>query len=157
MGFVLRDMTESDILQVVSIEKQSFVTPWSEYAFQCELKNKDRAVWQVLAPERAPEVVVGYSGYWRILDEAHINNIAIKKDHRGRRLGRKLMEETIKRAISQGLLNITLEVRESNYIAISLYESLGFNCVGIRKGYYADTGEDALIMWLYVREKEGGI
>jgi ribosomal-protein-alanine N-acetyltransferase len=142
-------MTESDIPQVMEIEKQSFTLPWSKQSFQDELKYKERTVYLVAAEETEQDLVLGYCGYWKIVDEAHITNIAVRKDFRGRHLGRQLMEEIIDSAISHGMLHVTLEVRRSNAVALALYKSLGFACVGARKGYYSDTGEDALIMWLY--------
>ncbi|MDR1204844.1 MAG: ribosomal protein S18-alanine N-acetyltransferase [Peptococcaceae bacterium] len=142
-------MTEKDIPQVAEIEKQAFTLPWSEHSFQNELKYKERTVYLVVAGAAAPDYVLGYCGYWKIIDEAHITNIAVRNGFRGRHLGRRLMEKIIDSAISHGMLHITLEVRVSNFVALALYESLGFTCVGSRKGYYSDTGEDALIMWLY--------
>jgi ribosomal-protein-alanine N-acetyltransferase len=147
-------MTERDIPQVAEIERQSFTLPWAESAFQNELQYKERSVYLVAVDEAERDLVLGYGGYWKIVDEAHITNVAVRKDYRGRRLGRKLMEEIIRSAISNGMLHITLEVRTSNSVALALYESLGFACVGARKGYYSDTGEDALIMWLCADGRE---
>ena len=152
MAFVLRDMTEKDIDQVEVIENEAFSIPWSIESFRDELKDKAMKVYQTLISEDAPQEVLGYSGYWNIVGEAHITNVAIKKKFRGKGFGRLLMEETIKSALALDLKKMTLEVRVTNQVAINLYTSLGFVCCGIRKGYYYDTGEDALIMWLYVDE-----
>jgi ribosomal-protein-alanine N-acetyltransferase len=93
------------------------------------------------------ETVVGYGGMWFIIDEAHVTNIAVHPDYRQRKIGEMIVQEMIKTAKENGINGMTLEVRVSNTAAINLYKKLGFVDYGIRKGYYADTGEDALIMW----------
>ena len=91
--------------------------------------------------------MIGYGGMWLILDEAHITNIAVHPEHRRRGVGRLLMETLMKEAVILKMERMTLEVRVSNKAAISLYKSLGFEEGGIRKGYYSNDREDALIMW----------
>ena len=90
--------------------------------------------------------VVGYGGMWFIVDEAHVTNIAIAKAHRGRGLGKLLMETMLQFAADSGMAFMTLEVRRSNEVAQNLYRSHGFVDVGYRKRYYEDNHEDALIM-----------
>jgi ribosomal-protein-alanine N-acetyltransferase len=92
--------------------------------------------------------IVGYIGFWKIIDEGHITNIAVHPDFRGLGYGRELIAAMILKAKEMELIAITLEVRKSNKAAISLYESFGFVSSGIRKKYYSDNNEDALIMWL---------
>lgn len=130
--------------EVLAIERASFVTPWTRQGFVFELLHNECARYIVaLVAGR----VVGYAGIWVLLDEAHLTSIAVHPEWRGRGLGRALMEEMLALARSLGVRAMTLEVRPSNLPARRLYASLGFEERGRRKGYYADTGEDALIMW----------
>lgn len=141
---VVRPMTAEDISAVVEIEKESFATPWTPHAFRLEMKNS-------AAMYRVVEVggrVAAYGGMWLILDEAHVTNIAVHPDFRGRHLGRKIMDVIMAEARQRKMLRMTLEVRRQNHVAIDLYKKLGFLLAGIRPGYYQDTGEDALIMWV---------
>jgi len=91
--------------------------------------------------------VVGYAGMWLILDEAHITNVAVHPGYRRNKIGRSLMLEIIRRAALMGINRMTLEVRPSNAPARRLYTALGFEERGLRKRYYTDTNEDAIIMW----------
>lgn len=136
-----------DIPQVVAIEKVSFPTPWSPYAFACELQDNDFAYYLVLTPVDEPSTVVGYGGMWIIIDEAHITNIAISPAYRGKALGEFLMNGMIGLARKKRIMRMTLEVRVSNHTAKRLYDRMGFMSAGIRPGYYMDTNEDAIIMW----------
>lgn len=147
MEFTLRPMVMEDIPQVVTIEKKSFPTPWSPYAFACELSDNDFAYYLVVNPAQDPKTVVGYGGMWLIIDEAHVTNIAITPAYRGKALGELLLRGMIELALSKNILRMTLEVRPSNLPAQKLYNRLGFKAAGIRPGYYADTNEDAIIMW----------
>lgn len=90
---------------------------------------------------------IGYAGMWTIMDEAHITNIAVRGAYRGRKLGEKLLDELMSTAAYLGMERMTLEVRVSNSIAQRLYQKKGFESAGLRKGYYSDNGEDAMIMW----------
>lgn len=136
-------MSTEHVDSVWEIEKQSFSSPWSRESFEMELLN-DHARY-VVALEGGQ--VIGYAGYWRIFDEAHVTNVAIRKERRGIGHGRRLMCELIALAGAEGVGAMTLEVRASNLTAIHLYESLGFVSAGIRPGYYEDNGEDAVVMW----------
>jgi ribosomal-protein-alanine N-acetyltransferase len=147
MKYLLRLMNVKDIPQVVDIEKQSFPTPWSAYAFNCELADNDFAHYLIVTRADHPEQVLGYGGMWIIIDEAHITNIAINKEYRGQKLGEFLMQGMFSLALQKGAVRMTLEVRPSNDIAKKLYKKMGFKAAGIRPGYYVDTNEDALIMW----------
>ncbi len=143
-------MEEQDIPAILQVEHASFSIPWTEDAFFNELQENKFAVYLVIEVE---EKVVGYVGTWIIIDEAHITNIAILPDYRGKRLGEKLLSEMIKTAIQLGAKTMTLEVRISNEVAKQLYRKFGFKDGGIRKGYYTDNQEDALIMWVNFNEK----
>lgn len=151
MNYSLRPMLMEDIPQIIAIEKQSFPTPWSAYAFTCELCDNEFAYYLVLTAENDPSNVVGYGGMWIIIDEAHITNIAVSPEYRGRMLGEHLMTGLMELAISKKVERMTLEVRVSNDRAQRLYKRLGFKPAGIRPGYYIDTNEDALIMWRELR------
>ncbi|MBI4830052.1 MAG: ribosomal protein S18-alanine N-acetyltransferase [Candidatus Lindowbacteria bacterium] len=128
---------------VLDIERQSFKTPWSKFAFIHEMRF-EKSVFKVV---KVGERLVGYGGFWHILDEAHISNIAIHPDYRRKGLGRKLLTHLLEEAVARGALKATLEVRRSNIAAQKLYESFGFRVITVRKHYYSDEGEDALIMW----------
>lgn len=138
------EMLPEHLSQVEEIEKVSFPTPWSLSAFLYEITQNDFAHYIVAM---SGGEVLGYGGMWLILDEAHITNVAVRKDSRMKGIGRALMLEIIRRAILMGTNSMTLEVRPSNTAARNLYTSLGFKEKGRRKRYYTDTGEDAIIMW----------
>ena len=141
---IVRPMLISDLAAVLEIERTSFSVPWSLEAFKAELKDNEYARYLCLELNGQ---VIGYMGLWFILDEGHITNIAIAPNHRGLRWGEFLMRSVIAEMVEQGMERMTLEVRVSNSPAQSLYKRLGFATAGVRKGYYADTGEDAMIMW----------
>ncbi|MDK2822707.1 MAG: [ribosomal protein S18]-alanine N-acetyltransferase [Clostridia bacterium] len=153
---LLRKMELGDVPQVVEIEKLSFPTPWSPYAFSCEILDNNFAYYLVVIPKDDQDKIIGYGGMWVILDEAHITNIAIAPEHRGKRLGEILLQNLMEMALKKGAERITLEVRVSNTSARKLYERLGFKAAGLRKGYYVDANEDAVIMWKDLREKASG-
>lgn len=146
-GVHLRKMQLGDIDQVVEIEKQSFPTPWSTFAFTCEILDNNFANYLVLTPENDRSCIIGYGGMWIILDESHVTNIAISPSYRGKGLGEYLLRQMIVTALAKGAEKMTLEVRVSNTNAQKLYKRLGFEAAGIRKGYYVDNNEDAIIMW----------
>ena len=166
---ILRYMTSHDIDQVVDLDHLSFPTPWSARTYRYELTDGSRSKmfvleqgnvvpqptdakphsliqWFVNQPARPRIPLLGYSGYWRVVDEAHISTIAVHPNWRGRKLGELLVWSMIRQAIRQRAKKITLEVRASNSIAQSLYYKYGFEIAGRRKGYYRNDGEDALTM-----------
>lgn len=130
--------------QVLQIERVSFPTPWSRQSFLNEIHNNDFAHYFACMTDG---LLVGYAGMWVIIDEAHITNVAVHPEYRGQHLGRLLLAHLMNEAAAQGAGRITLEVRPSNWQAQTLYHRLGFIPVGLRKGYYTDTDEDAIIMW----------
>lgn len=140
-----RKMEEKDINQIVKIENESFTTPWSRESFENELSKNSFALYTVLEDE---EEVFGYCGVWIIVDEAHITNIALLPKYRGKKLGEALLRNVMDIARDKGARTMTLEVRVTNEIAQSLYRKLGFQNGGIRKNYYTDNQEDALVMWV---------
>ncbi|KUK40929.1 MAG: Ribosomal-protein-alanine acetyltransferase [Clostridia bacterium 62_21] len=138
--------------QVLEIEKRSFPTPWPRQTFEFEVLYNELAEYAVAIDNGR---VVGYGGMWLVLDEAHITNVAVHPTYRGRHIGRALMLELIRRARARGATRVTLEVRPSNTVARNLYKSLGFVEKGIRRKYYQDNKEDAIIMWLEQLPPEG--
>lgn len=144
--YVLGDMELGHLDEVILIEKLSFKTPWSRDSLEYELKRNKCAKYRVIIKDG---IVIGYGGMWVMLDEAHITNIAIHPEYREQGFGSILLEDMISTAKKNGIRDMTLEVRVNNINAISLYKKFGFNEVAIRKGYYQDTGEDAIIMWKY--------
>ncbi|WP_137744878.1 ribosomal protein S18-alanine N-acetyltransferase [Robertmurraya siralis] len=140
-----REMEEKDIDQIVFIENESFTSPWSRESFVNELTKNLFALYTVLEDE---DGVFGYCGVWIIVDEAHITNIAVLPKYRGKKLGEALLKKVMEIAKEKGAKTMTLEVRVSNHIAQSLYRKLGFQNGGIRKSYYTDNHEDALVMWV---------
>lgn len=143
-SLVFRAMRLDDIPHVCDIEQEAFTTPWTAGAFHNELTNNQFAQYMIM--EYSGEVA-GYAGMWLIMDEAHVTNIAVRERYRGRKLGERLLRELMQTAGFMGAVRMTLEVRASNLIAQQLYEKLNFRSVGVRRGYYTDNQEDAIIMW----------
>lgn len=140
----LRAMTAEDLDRVWDLEKLCFSDPWSREAFAQELTNH-LALYTVYEVE---ELVIGYCGLWKVVDEGHITNLCIDPSYQGKGFGKAMMLNVIDFAKSNNICRLTLEVRVSNEKAISLYEGLGFVKAGLRKGYYENNGEDACIMWM---------
>ena len=136
-------MTLQDVDAVWEIEKQSFAIPWSRDAFVTEVTENKCARYLVVREDGVP---VAYAGMWLVLDEAHVTNIAVRSDMRGRGLGEAVARALMQLAADTGIRYMTLEVRRTNLVAQSLYKKLGFVEVGFRKQYYADNNEDALVM-----------
>ena len=144
-SYVFRFMREEDIDQVLEVEHASFTTPWSREAFFNEIHNNKFAVYIVLEEN---DKIIGYCGTWIVIDEAHVTNIAILPEFRGKKLGGALLAKLMTTAREMGAKSMTLEVRVTNHVAQSLYRKFGFQNGGIRKKYYSDNQEDALIMWV---------
>ncbi|KAF0816258.1 Ribosomal-protein-S18p-alanine acetyltransferase [Bacillus sp. ZZV12-4809] len=144
-SLTFRLMSEEDIDDVLEIEHKSFATPWSREAFFNELTHNQFALYVVLEEDNK---VIGYCGAWIVVDEAHITNVALLPEYRGRKLGEALMRQLMELASEKGAITMTLEVRVSNFTAQSLYRKLGFQNGAIRKNYYTDNQEDALVMWV---------
>jgi len=143
---LFRDLRLEDIDQVCKLEEEAFSMPWHKESF-IEMVNNPDALYIVASSDNG--VIYGCAGLLSIVGEGDICNIVIRADSRGQGIGRRLVEELIKRGRSEyGLNAFTLEVRESNEIARKLYESLGFEYVGSRPGFYDAPKEDAAIYWL---------
>lgn len=149
----LRAMCIEDIPAVCQIEQASFQIPWTSAAFHNELTNNQFAKYTIMELNHE---LIGYGGMWVIIDEAHVTNIAMKESYRGKKLGTMLLVEMQRVAVSNGAHHMTLEVRASNHVAKHVYEKLGFRFMGVRRGYYTDNGEDAIIMWVDLTNKHKG-
>ncbi|MDF2522861.1 MAG: ribosomal-protein-alanine acetyltransferase [Clostridiales bacterium] len=140
----VREMSLEHIDDVMVVEHLSFSIPWSKEAFIEEISNNQFAHY-ISAFVGAK--VVGYAGMWKVCDEGHITNVAVHPDYRGTGIGSCLIEKLLDMAKSYKIVSMTLEVRKSNLVAQALYSKYGFEVGGFRRRYYADNGEDALIMW----------
>jgi ribosomal-protein-alanine N-acetyltransferase len=139
----LTRMRRRHLRKVLAIEGQVYPRPWSASLFLSELAQRSARTYLVA---KADGDVVGYAGMMFMGDEAHVTNIAVDPAFHGRKAGTRLLLAIITEAIARGAEVISLEVRVSNRIAQAMYEKFGFSAVGIRKGYYVETNEDALIM-----------
>ena len=143
-------MREGDLDGVLAVEALSFPTPWSRGMFAEELTFDESD--PVVAVDDGTGALLGYAVCRHVLDESHLLNIAVAPASRGRGVGRALLRACLRRSARAGSAWIHLEVRAGNETAAALYRDEGFRFMGIRKGYYADTGEDAL---LFRRDLEG--
>ncbi len=139
----LTRMRRRHLRKVLSIEARVYPRPWSASLFLSELAQRSSRTYLVA---RHDGEVVGYAGLMHLADEAHITNIAVDPDLHGRKVGTKLLLALVTEAIARGAVMISLEVRVSNSVAQSMYEKFGFSIAGVRKGYYIETKEDALLM-----------
>ena len=139
--------TINDINEIWEIEKLSFSVPWTREALGMEIvKNKCAKYY---AAKNYEGKLIGYGGFWVIVDQAHITNVAVHPQYRRHGVGEAVMRHMLKQAYKLGLKDMTLEVRESNAPAIKLYKKLGFIECGVRKKYYSDNNENAIIMWKF--------
>ena len=134
--------------QMAEIEKEAFDMPWTENMFIPEVGSPDATY---VVGTRGDEVIC-YGGFHSVLDEAHITNIAVKSSERGKGIGKFLMATLIGKAREKGAKYITLEVKTTNKVAISMYEDFGFKVAGVRKKYYNHLF-DAYVMWLDTEER----
>ena len=141
---LIRPMTLQDIPTVVTIEETSFPTPWKPESFESELRDNHLSRYYCL---ELNDIVIGYMGLWIVMGEAHITNIAVWPGLRGQGWGEYLLGGVLNKMLTAGVRRLTLEVRVSNEPAQKLYKKLGFTVSGVRKRYYSDNQEDALIMW----------
>jgi len=137
-------MKREHIDGVMVIENLSFKIPWSRNSFVEELTTNDIAVYFVAI---SGGKIIGYGGVWTIFDEGHITNIAVHPEFRRCGAASMIMDKILNTCDESGIKSFTLEVRKNNIVAQKLYGKYGFKIEGMRKGYYTDTGEDALIMW----------
>lgn len=141
---VIREAEVRDIDHIVKLDELCFSVPWSRESIAREIIDNHLAFYIVAEIENT---VVGYAGLWSIVDEGHITNVAVHPNFRKKGIGEALVKVILDNSIRNGLKSHTLEVRFSNEAAIRLYEKMGFKAAGLRKKYYEDNGEDAIIMW----------
>lgn len=144
-GWAVETLEERDLDEVLGIEEASFTNPWTRQMFQWELQNVGVSYGFVL---RTPEwPVAAFCTIWVVLDEIHVNNLAVRPECRGAGVGRALLQFILRLGAGLGARRATLEVRRSNAAALKLYQGLSFAVAGTRRNYYSDPTEDALILW----------
>jgi len=144
----VRTMRLADLTEVMSIERRSFSAPWEESTFRGLLRRPSAA----LLVAETGGAVAGYSVMWFATDEGELGDIAVLPELRGRGIGRHLLSESARIAATRGARSLFLEVRETNNMARGLYETVGFRVVGVRKEYYAEPIEDAIVMRLELQD-----
>jgi ribosomal-protein-alanine N-acetyltransferase len=137
--------SESDLDAVLAIEAESFTSPWTREMYVAELENVGVSFCYLARNESGD--VLGFCSFWRVLDELHINNLAVATSFRRRGIGTGLLNYVLNEAAKLGVHRATLEVRRSNDVARHLYERLGFTTAGVRRAYYTNPVEDALVLW----------
>lgn len=142
--FAIHEMKEKDIEKILKIEKQSFITPWTDKMIKETILSPLYTGFVI----EENNVLLGYIMLYSVLDEVHILSLDVDPDYRGRGFASHLIHYIIEHYGKSGVSYFFLEVRDSNIRAIKLYKILGFEITGKRKGYYTDTNEDALLMEL---------
>lgn len=137
-------MQMDDTECVAKLDVKCFPTPWSLGAYRTEVNNP--SAYYIVA--KLDDEIVGYAGMWMIMEEAHVTTIGVDPEHRGKKIGERMVVNMLDEALHRGARRATLEVRKHNYTAQNLYVKYGFHEVSIRKGYYANNNEDALVMWI---------
>ena len=146
MPLQITQLTSADqIPSVLEIETASFTSPWTREMYLAELENRNVSYCFLASFDNGP--AIGFCSFWRVLDELHINNLAVLPDFRHRGVGAELLAFVLNEGARLGALRATLEVRRSNTPALMLYERYGFTVAGIRRDYYSNPQEDALILW----------
>jgi len=141
---IIRPMCIEDIEHVSRLERRCYSLPWSSSAYVTEVGNPSAYYTVAVLPDGS---LAGYAGMWVNMGEAHLTTIAVDPHSRGLKIGERLLLNLLEEGIRRGADHSTLEVRERNTVARSLYQKYGFDDVAVRKNYYSDNGENALIMW----------
>ena len=136
---------ETDLERVLAVDRASFPHPWTRVMFKRELQHPDVSYVYVVRTTNEP--VVGYCSAWVILDELHVNNLAVAPAWRRQGAGAALLVHVLRESCQLAARRATLEVRASNTAARRVYERFGFVVVGVRPGYYSRPTDDALILW----------
>jgi|SRR5690625_1149225 len=131
--------------EIMAIERELFSSQWPRSIFRSELTENPYAHYYII---KFNEKIVGYAGIWLMKEGAQVTNIAISSKYQGKKLGKKLFSFIFQKAISAGCENLSLEVRKSNMIAQNMYRQFGLVPAGIRREYYTDNREDAIVMWV---------
>lgn len=145
---VIRKMSFIDINEVSEVDQASFSIPWPKETFLQEITQNDYAHYYVAELDHK---VIGYIGMWIVVGDAQITNVAVSPDWRGYKIGEKLFQYACEQAIRMGSERLSLEVRASNTVAQRMYRKFGLVPGGIRKKYYTDNQEDAIVMWVNLR------
>jgi ribosomal-protein-alanine N-acetyltransferase len=140
----IQRMQIGDVEDVAKLDARCFPTPWSAGAYYTEIHNP--SAYYIVA--KTGGKIVGFAGEWLIMDEAHITTIGVAPECRGKKIGERILMNLLEEAIHRGVRRATLEVRRTNTVAQNLYTKYGFHTVAIRKGYYTNNNEDALVMWV---------
>jgi [ribosomal protein S18]-alanine N-acetyltransferase len=135
----------SDLDAVLAIEVESFTSPWTREMYVAELENVGVSFCYLARDETGQ--ILGFCSFWRVLDELHINNLAVAPPYRRRGIGSTLLSYVLSEGAKLGAHRATLEVRRSNEVARHLYDHLGFATAGVRRAYYTNPVEDALVLW----------
>ena len=141
-------MCIADLDDVAKVEAESYTEPWPKDIFYSEIVKNEHAHYFVV--EKNGEVIA-FSGMWMVLDDAQVTNIAVAPQYRGNKIGERLFAHMCQKAIYLGVKRLSLEVRASNIIAQKMYRKFGLVPGGIRKKYYTDNHEDAIVMWVNFR------
>lgn len=144
MNIKLVEITTEDLPQIQVIDRACLGGFWSLQGYIQEIERPNSHLMAVINAEK---VILGFGCLWAVLEEAHITMMAVRPEHQGQGLGKYLVWGLLEKAWSQGLEWATLEVRESNHVAIALYEKFNFEIIGKRPKYYEITREDAIVMW----------
>ncbi len=152
MAEFIRPVCAEDIAQIAQIEKLCFAMPWSEESVRKDIEENVVSCWLVM--DDGEGKVLAYAAMWFVLDEAHVCNVAVHPDYRGKGYGKAIFGALVETAKKNSMSLMELEVRRSNTVAQNLYHSFGFIDVGYRKRYYEDNKEDALLMFKEFREIE---
>ncbi len=142
----LAGMRRRDLRRVMAIEQSVFPEPWSHGVFVSELSLRKGRAYRVA---RIGKETVGYVGLMFVEEEAHVTTVAVAPEHQGKGIGTQILLGAVRIARDEGARHVSLEVAVGNERAQALYRRFGFAPVGIRKGYYQLTGEDAFVMWAY--------
>jgi len=142
---ITRAQAGDDLREVEAIQRLAFTNPWAADSLRWELANTDVA--RLYLMREAGGTVIAYCACWLILDELHINSLAVADAWRRRGLARRLLRHVFRDSVAAGGSSATLEVRQSNTAARALYEGLGFRVEGTRRDYYQSPREDALMLW----------
>lgn len=142
--FSVCSMMRSDVPDVMHLEHRVCSMPWNANAYITEIGNPNA---KYLIAKRDDGRIVGYGGVWVVMDEMHVTTLAVDQDYRGLGIGERLLIELMFAGMDRGATRATLEVREGNIAARGLYRKYGFADVAMRKKYYSDNGENAMIMW----------
>jgi ribosomal-protein-alanine N-acetyltransferase len=138
-------VSPSEIEAILAVEHASFTNPWTREMYLAELQNAGVSYFYVARDEHG--TVIGFCSFWRLVDEVHINNLAVLPERRREGVGSALLARVLREGVRLGAARATLEVRRSNQAARHLYERFGFTVAGVRVRYYSNPEEDALVLW----------